>query len=117
MSKMTLIDLLIRRKEKWKKYFKNPIHFAEIIKKTVLKHDKNAKVILFGSVVKGVIRPDSDIDVLIVTDLAQDTVKRIKLKTEVMKILGDDTPFEVHIVTADEYENWFRKFLDRYVEI
>jgi len=43
MSKITLTDLLIKRREKWRKYFENPVYFAKIIKKTVLKQDKKAK--------------------------------------------------------------------------
>jgi len=34
-----------------------------------------------------------------------------------MKTLGEDTPFEIHTVTVDEYRNWFRRFLNKYVEI
>jgi len=117
MSKVTLIDLLIRRKEKWREYFKNPVRFAKIIKNIALKYDEKAKIILFGSIVKNTSGPESDIDVLVITNLARDTTRRIKLRTEIMKTLGEDTPFEIHIVTVDEYRNWFRRFLDKYVEI
>ena len=34
-----------------------------------------------------------------------------------MEILGEESPFESHIVTAEEYENWYRKFIDRALEL
>jgi len=91
--------------------------YAEKIKNIVKKHDKNVKVILFGSVVKGKMKPDSDIDVLIITKLARQVNRRLKLRMEISKEIEECTPFEIHIVTPEEHKNWYKKFIDKYIEI
>lgn len=30
--------------------------------------------------------------------------------------MGLDDPFELHVVTKKEYEEWYRKFIDSYEE-
>jgi len=36
---------------------------------------------------------------------------------EISKEIGECTPFEIHIVTPEEHENWYKKFIDKYIEI
>ena len=79
--------------------------------------DPGARVMLFGSVVRGDVRPDSDIDLLIVTRLAEKLDERIKLRIRIMEVLGEESPFELHIVTMEEYENWYRRFIDQSIEL
>ena len=99
------------------KYFENTINYLKKIKSIIKRHDPNARVILFGSYIKGELRLDSDIDVLIVTDLGRDVNRRIKLRIEIAREIGDSTPFEIHIISHDEYVNWYKKFIDKYIEI
>lgn len=117
MSRKTLVDLEIERIREWRRYFENTIYYLKRIRSVVKKHDPNARVILFGSYVKEELRPDSDIDVLIVTDLGRDVNRRIKLRIEIAREIGDSTPFEIHIVSHDEYVNWYKKIIDKYIEI
>ena len=91
--------------------------YARKIKEIVKKHDANAKVLLFGSFVEGKLKPESDIDILIITDLASNVDGRVKLRMEVAYEIGDFTPFEIHIVTSKEYEEWYRKFIGKHIEI
>ena len=117
MARKTFIDLLIEGAEERRRFFRDFIKYAEKVKEIVKQRDPDARVMLFGSAVKGELRPDSDIDLLIITDIAEKLDERIGLRMEVMKILGEGSPFEIHIVTAEEYEGWYRRFIDRFLEL
>jgi len=117
MARKTFIDLLIEDAEERRKYFRDFIKYAEKVKEIVKQRDPDARIMLFGSAVKGELRPDSDVDLLIVTNIAEKLDERIKLRMEIVKILGEGSPFEIHIITDEEYENWYRKFIDRFLEL
>ncbi len=117
MPRKTLVDLQLETLEEWRKYYEKPLEYAKKIKSTVRRLDPEARVMLFGSIVKGEMRPDSDIDVLIITRLASNVNTRMKLRVSITREIGENTPFEIHIVTPEEYENWYKKFLDKHVEV
>ena len=117
MPRKGFIDLLIEDAEERKRFFEDFLRYAEKVKEVVRRRDPNAKIIVFGSVVRGDVRPDSDIDLLIITDIAEKLDERIRLRMEIMKILGEGSPFEIHIITAEEYENWYRRFIDQTLEL
>ncbi len=117
MPRETLVDILLENREELEKYFKEPLKYVGKIKEIVRKHDPKSKVLLFGSLVKERLRPNSDIDVLVITNLALNTDERIKLRVEIASEIGDLTPFEIHIITPEEYEKWYRKFIDKYIEV
>ena len=117
MPRKTFIDLLIENAEKRKEYFANFVKYAEKVKEVVKRLDPDARVIIFGSVVRGNVRPDSDIDLLIITRIAENLYERIKLRIRIMEILGEESPFELHIVSVEEYENWYRRFIDQFIEL
>ena len=117
MPRTEFIDLLIEDAEKRKRYFEGFLRYAEKVKEIVRRRDPDARIIVFGSVVRGDVRPDSDIDLLISTEIAKKLEERIRLRTEIMRILGEGSPFEIHIITAEEYENWYRKFIDQSLEL
>ena len=117
MARKTFIDLLIEDAEERRRYFRDFIKYAEKVKEIVKQSDPDARIMLFGSAVKGKLRPDSDIDLLIITDIAEKLDERIKLRMEIVKILGEGSPFEIHIITDEEYENWYSKFIDRSLEL
>jgi predicted nucleotidyltransferase len=35
----------------------------------------------------------------------------------VKKAIGDLTPFELHLVTPEEFEGWYRRFIDVTLEV
>ena len=117
MPRKGFIDLLIEDAEERKRCFEDFLRYVEKVKEVVRRRDPNARIIVFGSVVRGDVRPDSDIDLLIITDLAEKLDERIRLRMEIMKILGEGSPFEIHIITAEEYENWYRRFIDQTLEL
>ena len=116
-KELSIVDLELERLKEWKKYYENAIEYVRKMKEIVRKRDKDAQVLIFGSYVKGNMKPNSDIDVLIITKLAENIWDRVKLRVEIAKEIGDYTPFEIHIVTPSEYENWYKKFIDKYIEV
>ncbi len=116
MAGKTITDLQLGILKAMRRYYEEPERYVEEIKAVVRKRDQLAKIILFGSYIKGDMKPDSDIDVLVITELAKNVDERVKLRMEVKRRIGELTPFEIHIVTGAEYENWYRKFIDKYLE-
>lgn len=64
----------------------NETDFLKEIKQKVLLHDPHASVILFGSRARGDYRPDSDWDVLVLTDENADAAFQRKLTNAIYKI-------------------------------
>jgi len=82
---------------------------ARRVKKIVNKIDPNAKVFVFGSVVRGRFTASSDIDILIVTD--KDKTTRYKILVEVYSIIKG--PIEIHFSTHNQFKNWYMRFIDK----
>ena len=102
---------LVEEKEK---YFKNYILWCKKIKrkaKKVLKDD-NIKVLVFGSIIKKQWGPNSDIDVLIISEkIGNNWEDIIRIKTEIKKSVGLFSPFQLHLATPQEYNEWYKKFI------
>ncbi len=97
--------------EERKKYFENAEKFCKEIKKEAQKNLGEVKLYLFGSVAKGKWGPDSDIDVLVVSnDLPRDWEERRKLRTK-LKSKFPFAPFQIHLATFEEFEQWYKKFI------
>jgi predicted nucleotidyltransferase len=113
------IDIAISSYLKRKKYFENYLKICKKIKNVVNKivKDKNLKVIVFGSVVKKTYTPLSDLDILIVSDkIKRDEYAAIRVKIkESLKDFG--APIELHFANSETFEKWYKKFLDKYVEV
>jgi len=105
----------VKRREE---YFLNWRKYAELILKEVRKRLNDAKVVVFGSVIRGDWCLDSDIDVLIVSDsIPEDPYGRAKIVVNLKEFLGSYSPFEFHFATTEEFKNWYMKFIDVYVEV
>jgi len=113
----TLVDLLIEKREKEKKYFKNYLNWAKKIKKEAEKSLGEVKVFLFGSIVKGKAEPGSDIDILVISPKLKNSIKKNKVRTKIQKKIGLFNPFEIHLITPEEYQNWYKFFIKEKVEI
>lgn len=88
------------------------------IKSAVLEKDPKAKILLFGSFVRGNFRPDSDIDILIISEEFGDNPhKYAELVNYIRDKIKHYSLFEFHVVTKKTYEEWYRKFIDVYREI
>lgn len=94
------------------KYFKNYLHYARKIKKVAQELLPKAKVIVFGSIVRGEYGPNSDIDILIVSDnLDKNWEKRREIRTKIKSQLPFLAPFQIHLATKKEFQNWYKKFI------
>jgi len=102
--------------EEKKKYFKNYIFWCRKIKnkaKEVLK-DNKLKVLVFGSVIKKCWTPNSDIDVLIISEkIGNNWEDIIRKKVEIKKSVGIFSPFQIHLATPKEYTEWYKKFIKK----
>ncbi|MDT7870609.1 MAG: nucleotidyltransferase domain-containing protein [Thermoproteus sp.] len=78
--------------------------------------DGECRVMLFGSAARGDYRVDSDVDVLVITDRAKTPWDKALISAKIKEEMGLDDPFELHVVTKKEYEEWYRKFIDTYEE-
>ena len=79
---------------------------ARHVKEIVHRFDPKARVYVFGSVVRGEYTGASDIDILVVTE-------RIDLKYDMMVEVyrSVEAPVELHIVTGEQLEKWYRRFI------
>ncbi len=117
---ITLVDIkrdIVERKEK---YFRNYLYWCKKIKNKAIKVlGKDVKVLVFGSIVKGNWTPNSDIDVLIISkNLNKNWFKNTPIKLKIKKAVGLFSPFQIHLATPEEYENWYKKFIKKdYIEV
>ncbi len=118
MVREDFLDFLKEESKRDAMYLVDPLKYVAKIKHIALSEDERARIIVFGSYVRGDMRPNSDIDVLIITCRARDTEFRAKLRTKIGREIGLATPLEIHIVTPEEYEKWYRSFIkDAYIEV
>lgn len=113
----TLVDLELKHAINRRKYIENLWTYLSKIKQVCRTFDRSCKVIIFGSFIKGSMRPDSDIDILLVTRLAREPFSRGRLFRAIVEEIGVDNPFEIHIITREEYENVYKKFINAYREV
>jgi len=73
------------------------------------------KVVVFGSVVRGDYTPLSDLDILVISKKA-DKVRYGEVMERVEEKVGELIGVEVHLVTPEIFERWYKKFIDVYEE-
>ena len=92
-------------------YFRDYMKYVKIIAQRIKYFLKDAKIIIFGSVVKGNFHKRSDIDILAISNQLPDSLQeQAKIKLEVLKDF-DVHPFEIHLTTPQIYQNWFKNFI------
>jgi predicted nucleotidyltransferase len=82
------------------------IKVARRVKGIVHPIDPDAKVYVFGSVVRGEATAVSDIDILVVTKMIE---RKYEMMVKVYKAVEE--PVELHIVTEDLLERWYKRFI------
>jgi predicted nucleotidyltransferase len=110
------IDILIKEAEKEKKYFENYLYYTRKIKKIAEKLLGKSRVFVFGSILKKNEVPQ-DIDVLIVSQKLKSAAKKTEIRTKIWKKIGFLWPFEIHLITPEEYRNWYKYFIEKKIEI
>lgn len=113
---MKLIDLLIERQRRQEKYFKNYPFYAKKIKKVAEELLGKTKVLVFGSILKKDELP-RDIDILVISPKLRTSKKKSEIRVEFWQRLGTSFPFEIHLITPKDYQNWYKFFIKEKLEI
>lgn len=109
---MRYFDLLKKRAEERKHYLENLDSYLSIIKKFFKEKLGEVEIYLFGSILRDDFGPNSDVDILVISkNIPSDSYERSKLITELRRIIGFVNPFEIHIITPEEYAEWYSKFI------
>lgn len=88
----------------------------ERLKEAATGLDPEARVYVFGSFARGTARPDSDVDVLVVTELASTEEGRLAVRGALGKVLSPYSPIELHIASTEQFK-WYLQFMDVFVEV
>ena len=64
---------------------------------------------MFGSIVKGNYRIDGDVDVIL--PKVENEIERAEIVSKIYKKLGIEDPIELHIISKEEFENWYSSLL------
>ena len=116
---MRYFDLLLERFKEREKYINNLDYYLNIIKKFFKeKFGDDAKIYLFGSYLTKNFGPNSDIDILVIKKGESLFVRdKSEIIAELRRIIGFVNPFEIHIVSEEEYDEWYSKFIKEKREI
>ncbi len=110
---MTIFEnWLIERAKKSEHYFKNYLKYASIIKKEAEKIVGNVEGYVFGSILKKKEIP-GDIDILLISPLFKDYKIRRKVRVRILEKLQTFWPFEIHLITPEQYNGWYRYFIKK----
>ena len=113
-----IVDMHLEIIREFEKFRKNYTEYVEVIKKLANEHfDDLYGVFVFGSAVKKTIHPLSDIDVAIVLFTQADEAERIDFYRKIRSIFGIVHPFEIHIVSRREWDEWYSRFVKDYMKI
>ncbi|MCS7098122.1 MAG: nucleotidyltransferase domain-containing protein [Candidatus Methanomethyliaceae archaeon] len=82
------------------------LEIAKKVKEIVLSIDPNARIYIFGSVVRGTSTAASDIDILIVTKIID---QKYEIMVNVYKNVDENV--ELHVVTEEDLERWYKRFI------
>ncbi|HLI45778.1 MAG TPA: nucleotidyltransferase domain-containing protein [Geobacterales bacterium] len=112
---MDYIDIALEEKKLRENVFKNYLDYIKKIKEIVKKELRDFNIYIFGSVVRGDYNVMlSDIDIAIVTD---EKINDIELKIKIEKQIGIIGLFQIHIISKRIWENWYLRFIDKFIEV
>ena len=103
------MDIFLENELKRLNYLKNCEKVAESVKAICLKHDSKARVILFGSVLRGNWTGDSDIDILVIV---HSPGAKDRITVDIWRTI--EAPVEIHFCSQDMFKNWYLRFIDVY---
>ena len=113
---MKEIETLIKEAKAKEKYFKNYYFYAQKIKKEAEKFLGKVRVFVFGSILKKE-EVAKDIDILIISPKFKNGAEKSKIRVKLWQKFGFSSPFEIHLITPEEYHNWYKDFIKEKVEI
>lgn len=106
------MDKFFEYDTKRRDYLTNYEQVGKSVKNICLKYDRKARVIHFGSTVRGNWNGNSDIDLLIIL---QDQAAKDKIIVDVYREI--EAPVELHFSSEETLANWYMRFIDVYKEV
>jgi len=102
-----------------KKMIKNHKEYLKIINKNIKLVLNESKIFLFGSIIEGNLVAASDIDILIIADIPKNHLKRAEIVANIEESSGLPLshPFEFHLLTQEEFDNWSEIYKIRFEDI
>lgn len=97
-------------------YLKNYREVATSVKEVIKEYYKDARIFVFGSVVRGEYTASSDIDILVVSDEVN-RESAARLKANILRKIGMAIPIEIHVTTRKGLDAWYLRFIDKLVEV
>ena len=100
-------------------FFKDYRYYCNELKTAAEETLGEARVIVFGSVVRGQHGPGSDIDVLVISKNMPDSLEERRwVKAGLNSLFDMLCPLQIHLANPREYEEWYKKFIrEEYQEI
>lgn len=115
MTKLT--KLLLKRQKANQDFFQNYLSYAQTIKKEAEKKLKSKlRVFVFGSILRRQETPQ-DIDILLISPKFQSYLIRNRVRARLWQKIGFATPFEFHLITPKQYQDWYQFFLKERITI
>ncbi|MEM0476559.1 MAG: nucleotidyltransferase domain-containing protein [Candidatus Aenigmatarchaeota archaeon] len=109
--KYNLVDSFLKRIKLYENYRKKYRYYCKKIKKEAINFfGKEIKLFVFGSLIKGESKPLSDIDIAIILPKEVDELKKAKFISSINRKFGEN-PFEIHIVSKEKWEKFYKKFV------
>lgn len=117
-SEISFVRIARKSAKNVSRYRNNLEKYLDIVKTLAIEHfGFDVKVYLFGSVLRGDYRPLSDIDVAVVLEMRPPVGERAAFRSKLRDELGLFHPFEIHIVSREDWEGWYKRFIERYREV
>jgi predicted nucleotidyltransferase len=105
-------EFLLERKQKREHFLENIDYYLNLIKERAKNNlGEETKIYLFGSYLTKNFGPNSDIDILVVTENEIDQREKSRVLSEILKDFDVYHPFEIHFASKSQFENWYKKFL------
>ena len=111
-SKISFIQVVKRIAKTVERYRRElEVHLSTIRRLAVEYFGPEVRVYLFGSVLRGDYGPQSDIDVAVVLKRRPSVEERAAFRSRLREELGLFHPFEIHIVSEEDWVGWYGRFI------
>ena len=113
-----LVDILLEIRKEQQKYYDDYEFWAKKIKTEAEKQLGESRVLVFGSILRKNEVP-RDIDILVISPAftGASTRKKSEIKVQLWKKIGAASPFEIHLISPEDWEEWYKNFIKEFIEI
>lgn len=116
MDKLT--EILIKKRKEQEKYFKNYLFWAKEIKKEAERLLGEVQVFVFGSILRqSKTEIPRDVDIMVISPVFRDRTKKSEIKVKIWRKIGVGSPFEIHLISPEDFRDWYSLFIKEKIEI